>query len=133
MGENLYKTVGEFTPDKLIASMFVPLIAKGITVAKGEGILKRGTLLGVANDKTYKRTDTTETIGEGGGAEVKTIGADCILCDDVDATDAEVVTTAYVSGEFNRDAVILPEGKKIEDHETELRKLGLLMRHVQEY
>lgn len=133
MGENLYKTVGEYTPDKLIAGMFVPLIAKGITVAKGEGVLKRGTLLGIANDKTHKRTDTTETIGEGGDAEVKTIGADCILCEDVNATDAEVVTTAYISGEFNRDAVILPEGKKIEDHETELRRLSLLMRPVQEY
>lgn len=133
MGENLYKTVGEFTPDKLIAGNAIPLVAKGITVAKGEGVLKRGTLLGIANDKTYKRTDTTETIGEGGDAEVKTIGADCILCDNVDATDAEVVTTAYVSGEFNRDAVILPEGKKIEDHETELRKLNLYMKSVQEY
>lgn len=136
MSENLYKTTGTFVPDKLIADNAIPTIAKGIKVAKGEGVLKRGTLMGIANDGTYKRTDTEESIkkGEGESAtiEAASVGADCILTDDVDATSSEVVTTAYISGTFNRAAVILPEGKSIAAHETELRKLGIFLKTVQE-
>lgn len=137
MSENLYKTTGSFVPDRLIAGNEVPKFAKGIRVAKGEGILKRGTLLGIAADGTYKRTDTTESVTTGKGDSATTttaeIGADCILADDVDATSEEAVATAYVSGAFNRAAVILPEGKDIAVHETELRRLGIFLKTVQEY
>lgn len=127
MGKNLFNTTGEFTPDKLIADNAIPVTAKGIRIASGEGKLKRGTLLGISEDGTYKRTDTTD------GAPEKQIGADCILADDVDATEAEVVASAYVSGTFNPDAIILPNGKNVTDHETELRQLGIYLKAVQEY
>lgn len=133
MGENLYKKIGEFTTDKLIAGNAIPLTAKGITVAKGQGVLKRGTLLGIAHDMTYKQTDTTETYEGGSGSQTDTIGADCILCEDIDATNSAVVTSAYVTGEFNSAAIILPDEKHIETHEAELRKLGLYIKSVQEY
>lgn len=126
---DLYKNAGEYMPDKLIVDMAIPITSKGIKVAKGEGILKRGTLMGPAGDGTYKRTDTED----GEGEKAVTIGADCILTDDVDATNAAVVTTAYVSGCFNAGALILPEGKKISGHETTLRQLGIYLRAVQEY
>ncbi len=122
MSENLFQNKGTYTPDKLIADNGIPTTAKGIKVAKGEGFLKRGTLMGQAADGTYKRTDSAEGIG-----------ADCILTDDVAATLSDVVTTAYVSGTFNRAAIILPEGKNIADHETELRRLGIYLKAVQEY
>lgn len=137
MSENLFQTTGTFTPDKLIADNAIPITTKGIKVAKGEGFLKRGTLMGLAADGTYKRTDTTENIQTGEGESATTtaplIGADCILTDDVAAVLSDVVTTAYVSGTFNRAAIILPEGKNIADHETELRKLGIFLKAVQEY
>lgn len=137
MSENLFQTTGTFTPDKLIADNAIPITTKGIKVAKGEGILRRGTLMGPATDGTYKRTDTTEDIktgqGENATTTASTIGADCILTDDVNALLSDVVTTAYVSGTFNRAAIILPEGKDIADHETELRKLGIFLKAVQEY
>lgn len=119
---SLYQNTGTFTPDKLIADNAIPVTAKGIKIAKGEGILKRGTLMGPAADGTYRRTDSADGIG-----------ADCILTDDVAAVLDSVVTTAYVSGTFNRAAIILPEGKDIADHETELRKLGIFLKSVQEY
>ena len=122
MSENLFQTTGTFTPDKLIADNAIPITTKGIKVAKGEGILKRGTLMGPAGDGTYKRTDSAEGLG-----------ADCILTDDVAALLSDEVTTAYISGTFNRAAIILPEGKDIADHETELRKLGIFLKAVQEY
>lgn len=125
MSENLYKTTGEFTPGKLIADNAIPTIAKGVKIASGQGNLKRGTLLGAAADGTYKVTGSAD-----GNA---TIGCDCILTDDVNATDAAVVSNAYVSGTFNRDAIILAEGAAITTYETELRKLGIYLKAVQEY
>lgn len=129
MGENLYKTTGTFTPDKLIADLAIPMITKGITVAKGEGKLNRGTLLGLSSDGTYKRTDTVETTE----SATTTIGADGILTDDIDATEENVITTVYVSGLFYADAILLSGEKKIADHEMELRKLGIFIKAVQEY
>ena len=122
MSENLFQTTGTFTPDRLIADNAIPITTKGIKVAKGEGLLKRGTLMGPVGDGTYKRTGSTEGIV-----------ADCILTDDVAAMLSDAVTTAYVSGTFNRAAVVLPEGKDIADYETELRKLGIFLKAVQEY
>ncbi len=137
MSENLFQTTGTFMPDNLITDNAIPITAKGIKVAKAEGILKRGTLMGRAADGTYKRTDTTESVTTGSGESAttttKTIGADCILTDDVNATSASVVTSAYISGTFNPAAIILPTGKDIADHETELRKLGIFLKSVQEY
>ena len=45
MSENLFQTTGTFTPDKLIADNAIPITAKGIEIAEGEGFLKRGTLM----------------------------------------------------------------------------------------
>lgn len=136
MSENLYKTTGTFVPDKLIADNGIPLTKKGITIAKGEGMLKRGTLMGVGADGKYRRTDTEVSVEKGEGenavTETAVIGADCILTDDVDATNSEAVATAYITGAFNRAAVILPEGKSIAAHETELRKLGIFLKEVQD-
>ena len=109
------------------------ITAKGITVAKGQGVLKRGTLLGIAHDKTHKKTDTTETYEGSSGSQTDTIGADCILCEDIDATDSDVVTAGYETGEFNADAAILPEEKNFDAHAKELRKLGLYIKQVQEH
>lgn len=137
MSENLFQTTGTFTPDKLIADNAIPTTAKGIEVAKGEGFLKRGTLMGKAADGTYKHTGTKETIttGEGDSATESeaTIGADCILTDDVAAVTKSVVSSGYISGNFNRAAVILPTGVEIANYETELRKLGIFLKAVQEY
>ena len=137
MSENLFQTTGTFTPDKLIADNAIPTTAKGIEVAKGEGFLKRGTLMGKAADGTYKRTGTkeTNTTGEGDSATESeaTIGADCILTDDVAAVTKSGVSSGYISGNFNRAAVILPTGVEIANYETELRKLGIFLKAVQEY
>lgn len=134
---DLYRDAGEYMPDKLIADTSIPVTAKGVRIAKGEGSLKRGTLLGRSGAGTYKRTDTEETVkkGEGESATTETvvIPADCILTDDVDATNGEAVATAYVTGAFNASAVLLPEGKSVRDHEDTLRRLGIFLRPVQEY
>lgn len=130
MGQALFKTTGEFTPDKLIADNAIPITTKGIRVASGQGILKRGTLLGEENG-LYKMTGSKTADDEEDAG--KTVGCDCILTDDVDTSAGDIVAAAYVSGTFNRAAVITAEGTKVDTYETELRRLGIFLRDVQEY
>jgi hypothetical protein len=121
---DLFREIGEFTPDKLIASNKFPLTAKGITLAAGQGILKRGALLGQDGSGTYALLD---------GTAITT--PDCILTDTAD-TAAAVITSGYITGIFNRDAVIEASSADITDigaHENDLRKLGIFLRAVQEY
>lgn len=126
MGQNLFQTVGEFIPDKLIADNAVPITTKGIQIAAGQGVLKRGTLLGTDDGGSYRVTGST---GEEADSE---IGCDCILTEDVDAQEQDVIAAAYITGMFNREAVLLAEGASLNDYETELRKLGIFFKTVQE-
>ena len=51
-----------------------------------------------------------------------------ILAVDVDATNAEVVTTAYRSGHFIRNALIVKDGYSLtEKDETQLRNGGIYL------
>lgn len=52
-------------------------------------------------------------------------GADCILTDDIDTTVGDVVTTAYRSGLFNRQALFFGGTDTAADHKTRLRELGI--------
>ncbi|MCM1307572.1 MAG: head decoration protein [Butyrivibrio sp.] len=120
MSKSLFNTIGEHTPDNLIADCAFPKTAKGIKIAKGEGVLPRGALLGKAEDGTYKL------------AGKETVEADCILTDPVNAEDEDVIAAAYVSGTFNRAAITVAEGASVDNYETELRKLGIYLKSVQE-
>ena len=93
MAEQLNKLVAEVTPDNLINSAYATN-ACHVTVAAGQGALKRGTALAV-------NTDGKAVIL---GTESAT--ASWILAKDVDATE-EVVAVAYREGHFNADALIV--------------------------
>ena len=120
MSESLFKTIGTYTPDNLIADCAFPTTAKGVKIAKGEGELPRGALLGKVEDGTYKL------------AGKESLEADCILADAVNATEEEVIASAYVTGTFNRAAITVANGAEIDSYETELRKLGIYLKSVQE-
>ena len=122
----LFKECGQFEPDSLIASSKIPVTAKGITIVAGAGQLKRGTVLGINSDGKYDVTGKADGDGK--------VACDCILADDVDASGTEdVITSAYDTGKFNKNALIVAEGSDVETYETELRKLGIFMAAVQEY
>lgn len=53
--------------------------------------------------------------------------ADCILTDDTDTT-ADIVTTAYSAGSFNRLALIFGGTDTAATHETKLRDLGIYLK-----
>lgn len=85
--------IGDLTRDNLIVSTDAPLIVQAITIPSGTGALKRGTVV----DATGKVLDTGLT-------------PHGILCDDVDATAANVLAEVYVSGCFNKNALIVAGG-----------------------
>ena len=92
MAEQLNKLVAEVTPDNLINSAH-ETDACHVTVAAGQGLLKRGTALGVKDGKAV-------ILGTDGAT------ASYILAKDVDATE-EAVAVAYREGHFNADALIV--------------------------
>lgn len=209
MGE-LYKTLDNFTPDNLIAGNDVPLLVKAVTLEVGQGVVKRGTVLGkitkaignptadsgntgngtvtnvslgstaklgtyileciaaAANGGTFKviepdgiRLEDAEvgtpytgpinfTINDGdtdfavgdkftievseGSGKYKVVNstnvdgsqvADCILAEEVDTSGGDVTTEAYISGHFNRQALIFGGTDTADDHEDKLRELGI--------
>lgn len=115
----MYKKVGEFTPDKLIAGNELPILTEEIKLAKAQGVVKRGTVVGiVTTDGTAKPVDSAQSDG--------TQLPYAILTDDVDtAGAADVVTTAYTTGLFNASALIFGGSDDVSKHKLELRKLGI--------
>ncbi|MGG4034213.1 head decoration protein [Paenibacillus cisolokensis] len=117
---------GSTTPDKLFAGINHPVDIKSVTLLAGQGVLKRGAVLGIvtASNKA-KLVDSSAADGSQ--------TADCILTDDVDTTAGDVVTTAYISGEFNRQALIFGGSDTADKHEIRLRELGIFLKDVVEY
>ena len=130
MSKNLCNKVGEIGQDNLIAKLFPPAETFGVKIPSGSGVLKRGTVLALADDGTYGILGKTVTAGEGeeAAAEVGSEKANCILADAVDASDADAVGVAYRAGHFNRKALIVADGYTLTiSDEEELRKCGILL------
>jgi hypothetical protein len=124
---NLYsKQADSVSYDKLIADLIIDQELKSVTVATGQGVLKRGTVLGIitASGKAVKVNSASAD-----GSQT----ANCILTDDVDTTAADVVMTAYASGSFNRLALIFGGTDTAANHETRLRELGIFLKDVIPY
>lgn len=124
---NLFNdNVGSTTPDNLIAGTTHPIDVKGITILTGQGILVRGTVIGIitAGGKG-KKVDSASVDGSQ--------AADCILTDTIDTTAGDVVTSAFISGEFNRDALVFGGADTAANHEATLRQKGIFLKDVQAY
>ena len=129
MTNRLDETVGSVEYDELInsgnpaADVFSVTIRKEATEAK---TLKRGTVLalsgGTAGDGKLVVLGTT-------AKENETLTANCILADDVEVgTTADKDATAYRTGNFNRNKLIVADGYTLEaTDEEELRKCGIIL------
>ncbi len=86
------------TVDNLFAGDF-PRVSLPVTIVSGSGALTRGTLLGkVTASGKYKPYNNANA----DGSET----AKLVLAEDVDASSADVNTSAFASGEFNEDSLI---------------------------
>lgn len=116
MNKHLSHKVGEIGQDNLTAKLFPPAETFGVKIPSGAGVLKRGTVLALV-DGAYA------ILGAGNTGK-----ANCVLVEDVDATDGEAVGVAYRTGHFNRKALIVAEGYTLTvADEEELRKGGILL------
>lgn len=108
---------GTQTPDNLIAGPEFPLLTTLVTLASGQGTLKRGSVIGIiTTGGKGKLVDKAST----DGSQV----AKFILCDDADTT-ADVKAVVYKTGLFNRQALTFGGESTADDHEAELRDLGI--------
>jgi hypothetical protein len=93
---------GITTQSKIIDNLFAgdfPKVSLPVTVVSGSGVLIRGTLLGkVTASGKYKPYNNANV----DGSET----AKLVLAEDIDATSADVKTTAFAAGEFNEAKLI---------------------------
>lgn len=119
---NMYNgNIGESPSDNLFAGMTIPVEVKSVKLKKGQGILLRGTVVGI-------ETESGLAVVVDSGATTGSQNADSILTDDVDTTLSDVVATAYSSGLFNRNAIFVGGSDTAEKHETQLRKMGIYLK-----
>ncbi len=137
---DLFGKEGEFEPDKLISGNKQGVLTRGIALAAGQGVLKRGTLLSRnENDLGVIFTQSSkEDIGENeDGKETAAQLSVCpsgILTDDADTGNSQdgdpVIAEEYITGVFNPEAVIVSEGTNVKDLTEKLRMLGIFMEGV---
>lgn len=120
-----YEVIGTSTPDNLIAGENVPIQVKGVTILKS-GAIKRGSVLGIVTASGKAVLADKDAVD--GSKDAK-----YILADDVDTTAADVVAQCYVSGLFNREALIFAEDNTAADHEDNLRQYGIFLKDNIEY
>lgn len=104
------------TRDNLFAQQQeIPAVTDKLTIASGEGVLKRGCL-----------------IDDAGKACASAAEPYAVLAEDVDATSAEVEAPVYLTGEFNIKALSAKEGENVADYKKAARKVGIFMKEIME-
>lgn len=108
--------IGEMKQDNLFASVDIKALTNSVTIAAGEGVLKRGTVLSLGTDGKCKVISAATGLTPYG-----------ILCDDVDAT-SQAVAEVYVSGVFNKNALTVKSGYTLTAADiTALRNGGIYL------
>jgi len=118
----LLNTTASYEPDNLIVGHEVPALTFGVIVEKGQGILKKGSVLGtISSNKNKKLCDSTSE----DGSEV----AKFVLSEQIDTSSENVCAVVYKSGIFNKNKLIFGGNDSAEDHRAELRDLNI---HIKE-
>jgi hypothetical protein len=119
--KQLCTEIGTSTPDNLMAGSGIGMSIKAVNVMAGQGILTRGTVLGIV------------TIGGKGklAAKLSADGSEVakfVLADTIDTTTEDVVAQCYSSGQFNKDALTFAADNTVADHEDNLRIYGIFLK-----
>ena len=125
----LYESLGSAEYDNLIYDLFPPAVPFTVTIRKeasAKAVLKRGTVLALSGGTAG---DGKMVILGTAAVENETLTANCILADDTEVgTDADVVATAYRTGHFNSEKLIVAEEHTLSAEEKEtLRNAGILI------
>lgn len=146
MNKSGMSQVGVFTPDNLIAGNRHPVDVCHVIIKAGQN-LKRGTILeedasekgkyvilgtqtGAAASEN-KQSGDTETATENAAAKETVAEAEYILAEDVNASEEDTVGTAYCTGEFAENVLIVKEGYTITDTDRKtLRNAGIFLKKI---
>lgn len=113
------KDAETFTPDDLISGE-TQLVTESITVITGENLV-RGAVLGKITASGKYNLSLSAAID---GSEVPV----AILGQDTDATAADVVSFAYIKGEFNDNAITVGTAHTVASIRDGLRSLGIFLK-----
>lgn len=102
-----YEKIGEMTPDNLIVGNNIPIHTASGTVKGGQGKFVRGTVLAISGGTSG--TGKLVILGTAAGTN-ETLTPYGVLCDETDATSADTVAEIYLSGQFNKGALVVKEG-----------------------
>jgi len=116
-----YSVIGTSPVDNLIAGNEVDFNLKGVTILAGQGILERGSVLGIITAGGKGKLVAKASVDGSQAAKF-------ILADTVDTTSEDVVAQCYQSGQFNREALIFAADNTAADHEDNLRVYGILLK-----
>ena len=132
MSRELYGDLGETTRDNLIAGPRFPIWHKGVSLASGQGVLKRGTVLAIisagAGVGTAVMIDSSHKVTVSQAQVADRDKPDCVLAEDIDTGAGDSVeAAAYSAGHFIRGSLIFGGSDTWETHELEMRKLNMHM------
>jgi hypothetical protein len=112
-----------FVPDNLVAGHF-PMAVTMETVKAGEGVLKRGTVLGrVTADGKLRKVNSANTDGSQSPVAV--------LSCDTDAT-SDAAAAVYQTGEFNERALVFGGADTAATHRRAAEARNLYFRATQQ-
>lgn len=121
-GMGSYAVVGTNTPDKLIAGSEVQMLMEGVTIKTGQGTLSRGSVLGI-------ETATGKAILCDANATDGSKVAKYILAEDsISTASADVIATCYLTGIFNRDALIFGTNGAPTTLSADFRDVGIYLK-----
>ncbi|AQT84158.1 hypothetical protein ERICIV_03434 [Paenibacillus larvae subsp. larvae] len=110
----------ELKYDNLIAGGVSPVVSKGETVKSG-GVYLRGTVLGrITEGGKLVPVDSSKTDGSERPYAV--------LAETVDAAKEDKAAAVYLTGEFNKDALIFGGSDTVGQHEVVLREIGIFVK-----
>lgn len=109
-------TSESYSPDNLLAGGF-PIVTTEITVISGQNLV-RGAVLGKI---TASGKYNLSLSAAGDGSEVPI----AILSEDCDASGGDKVAIAYLTGEFNEDAITIGTAHTVASIRAGLRDLGI--------
>lgn len=112
----LQEETQKITRDNLFAqNQEIPVVTDKLTIAIGEGALKRGCLI---DDAGKACTDSAEPYA--------------VLAEDVDTTKEAVEAPVYFTGEFNVAALSAKSGVDVKTLKVAARKVGIFMKEIME-
>ena len=110
-----------YIPNNLFAGHVMPKVDDTVTVAAGQGVLSRGTLLGVVT-----ATGLAKVVSKAANDGSEKVYA--VLAENVDTTNGDVQAPVYLTGEFNENALTVAAGDTVADHKASARAVGIFIK-----